>query len=161
MLSQLKGIHFAMEFLTKNQKRLLMTGDGKLESNWDGGFISAEGKDVIVIGVSAFEFYYVFVLTSRQLFSRLVGFTVKRPCTGSMALSDVTARCAVTTSHLPPRNSSISATLFYSPSFYVLAQWGPWGGGLHSIVVASVFDSPFRSALSGLSCHSSPQQQHG
>ena len=41
-----------MEFLTKNQKRLLMTGDGKLESNWDGGFISAEGKDVIVIGVS-------------------------------------------------------------------------------------------------------------
>lgn len=43
-----------MEFLTKNQKRLLMTGDGKLESNWDGGFISAEGKDVIVIGVSAF-----------------------------------------------------------------------------------------------------------
>lgn len=40
-----------MEFLTKNQKRLLMTGDGKLESNWDGGFISAEGKDVIVIGV--------------------------------------------------------------------------------------------------------------
>lgn len=42
-----------MEFLTKNQKRLLMTGDGKLESNWDGGFISAEGKDVIVIGVSA------------------------------------------------------------------------------------------------------------
>lgn len=53
-LSQLKGIHFAMEFLTKNQKRLLMTGDGKLESNWGGGFISAEGKDVIVIGVSAF-----------------------------------------------------------------------------------------------------------
>ncbi|CAN0566333.1 unnamed protein product, partial [Ectocarpus sp. 12 AP-2014] len=47
---ELKGVHFAMEFLTKNQKRLLMTGDGKLESNWDGGFISAEGKDVIVIG---------------------------------------------------------------------------------------------------------------
>lgn len=47
---ELKGIHFAMEFLTKNQKRLLMTGDGKLESNWDNGFISAEGKDVIVIG---------------------------------------------------------------------------------------------------------------
>lgn len=40
-----------MEFLTKNQKRLLLTRDGKLESNWDGGFISAEGKDVIVIGV--------------------------------------------------------------------------------------------------------------
>lgn len=41
-----------MEFLTKNQKRLLMTGDGNLESNWGGGFVSAEGKDVIVIGVS-------------------------------------------------------------------------------------------------------------
>lgn len=53
ILSQLKGVNFAMEFLTKNQKRLLMTKDGKLESNWDGGFISAEGKDVIVIGVSA------------------------------------------------------------------------------------------------------------
>lgn len=52
ILSQLKGVNFAMEFLTKNQKRLLMTKDGKLESNWDGGFISAEGKDVIVIGVS-------------------------------------------------------------------------------------------------------------
>ncbi|CAN0411264.1 unnamed protein product, partial [Laminaria digitata] len=47
---ELKGVNFAMEFLTKNQKRLLMTKDGKLESNWDGGFISAEGKDVIVIG---------------------------------------------------------------------------------------------------------------
>lgn len=53
VLPQLKGVHFAMEFLTKNQKRLLMTGDGKLESNWEGGFISAEGKDVIVIGVRA------------------------------------------------------------------------------------------------------------
>lgn len=52
-LLQLKGVHFAMEFLTKNQKRLLMTGDGKLESNWGGGFVSAEGKDVIVIGVSS------------------------------------------------------------------------------------------------------------
>lgn len=51
-VAQLNGIHFAMEFLTKNQKRLLMTGAGKLESNWDGQHISAEGKDVIVIGVS-------------------------------------------------------------------------------------------------------------
>lgn len=45
-----KGIHFAMEFLTKNQKRLMMTMDGMLESNWDKSFVTAEGKDVIVIG---------------------------------------------------------------------------------------------------------------
>lgn len=45
-----KGIHFAMEFLTKNQKRLLMTQDGMLSSAWDNSFVSAEGKDVIVIG---------------------------------------------------------------------------------------------------------------
>jgi len=44
------GIHFAMEFLTKNQKRLLMTQEGTLESGWDKSFITAEGKDVIVIG---------------------------------------------------------------------------------------------------------------
>ena len=44
-----KGVHFAMEFLTKNQKRLLMTRDGTLESEW-GEHITAEGKDVIVIG---------------------------------------------------------------------------------------------------------------
>ncbi|CAH0513811.1 unnamed protein product [Peronospora belbahrii] len=46
----LKGIHFAMEFLTKNQKRLLLTVDGKLQSGWDRGFVTAEGKDVVVIG---------------------------------------------------------------------------------------------------------------
>lgn len=46
----LKGIHFAMEFLTKNQKRLLMTQAGTLQSGWDKSFVSAEGKDVIVIG---------------------------------------------------------------------------------------------------------------
>ena len=49
------GVHFAMEFLTKNQKRLLMTADGGLESNWgkpgtSDQFVTAEGKDVIVIG---------------------------------------------------------------------------------------------------------------
>lgn len=44
------GIHFAMEFLTKNQKRLMMTREGKLESGWDRSFITAEGKDVIVVG---------------------------------------------------------------------------------------------------------------
>jgi len=49
----LKGIHFAMEFLTKNQKKLLLTKEGKLESLWDkdsNNWITAEGKDVIVIG---------------------------------------------------------------------------------------------------------------
>jgi glutamate synthase (NADPH/NADH) small chain len=40
----LKGIHFAMEFLHANTKSLL---DSNLE---DGNFISAKGKDVIVIG---------------------------------------------------------------------------------------------------------------
>ena len=40
----LKGIHFAMEFLTKNTKSLLDS------QHKDGNFISAEGKDVIVIG---------------------------------------------------------------------------------------------------------------
>merc|ERR1711988_1855515 len=47
---ELNGVHFAMEFLTKNQKRLLMTQTGTFESGWDKSFISAEGKDVIVIG---------------------------------------------------------------------------------------------------------------
>jgi glutamate synthase (NADPH) small chain len=39
----LKGVHFAMEFLTANTRRLL---DGQP----NGGFISAAGKDVVVIG---------------------------------------------------------------------------------------------------------------
>lgn len=48
---ELKGVYFAMEFLTKNQKRLLMTREGKLESQWEKeNFITAAGKDVIVIG---------------------------------------------------------------------------------------------------------------
>jgi glutamate synthase (NADPH) small chain len=41
---ELKGIHFAMEFLGKNTKSLL---DSELG---DGNYISAQGKDVIVIG---------------------------------------------------------------------------------------------------------------
>jgi NAD(P)H-dependent glutamate synthase small subunit len=41
---ELKGIHFAMEFLLKNTKSLM---DSKLD---DGKYISAEGKRVIVIG---------------------------------------------------------------------------------------------------------------
>ncbi|CAM3540801.1 glutamate synthase subunit beta [Marinicrinis lubricantis] len=40
----LKGVHFAMEYLHLNQKSLL---DSNLQ---DGKFINAEGKDVIVIG---------------------------------------------------------------------------------------------------------------
>lgn len=39
------------EFLTANQQRLLMTKEGTLESRWEkGNFITAAGKDVIVIG---------------------------------------------------------------------------------------------------------------
>jgi glutamate synthase (NADPH) small chain len=40
---QLKGIHFAMDFLHANTKSLL-------DAHKNGSFISAEGKDVIVIG---------------------------------------------------------------------------------------------------------------
>jgi NADPH-dependent glutamate synthase beta subunit-like oxidoreductase len=47
---ELDGVHFAMEFLTKNQKRLLMTQSGNFQSGWDKSFVTAEGKDVIVIG---------------------------------------------------------------------------------------------------------------
>jgi glutamate synthase (NADPH/NADH) small chain len=39
----LKGVHFAMEFLTSNTRSLL-------DKHRNGNFISAEGKDVIVIG---------------------------------------------------------------------------------------------------------------
>jgi glutamate synthase (NADPH) small chain len=41
---QLKGIHFAMEFLHANTKSLLDSG------HRDGNYISAKGKDVIIIG---------------------------------------------------------------------------------------------------------------
>jgi glutamate synthase (NADPH/NADH) small chain len=40
---QLKGVHFAMDFLTANTKSLL-------DNHKNGNFISAEGKDVMVIG---------------------------------------------------------------------------------------------------------------
>ena len=40
---QLDGVHFAMEFLTANTQSLL-------DGHRDGSFISAEGKDVMVIG---------------------------------------------------------------------------------------------------------------
>lgn len=40
---ELKGIYFAMDFLTANTKAVL-------DKNQNGGFISAEGKDVVIIG---------------------------------------------------------------------------------------------------------------
>jgi len=40
---QLKGVHFAMDFLTANTKSLL-------DQHKNGNFITAEGKDVIIIG---------------------------------------------------------------------------------------------------------------
>jgi glutamate synthase (NADPH/NADH) small chain len=40
---QLKGIHFAMDFLTENTKAIL-------DRHKNGSFISAEGKDVVIIG---------------------------------------------------------------------------------------------------------------
>jgi NADPH-dependent glutamate synthase beta subunit-like oxidoreductase len=44
-------LHSQQEFLTNNQKRLLMTKEGTLESRWEKeNFITAAGKDVIVIG---------------------------------------------------------------------------------------------------------------
>ena len=49
----LNGIVFAMEFLTRNQQRLFDDPEAKhglLKSKYDGSFIDAEGKDVIVIG---------------------------------------------------------------------------------------------------------------
>jgi glutamate synthase (NADPH/NADH) small chain len=49
----LNGIHFAMEFLTQNQKRLFADPSNKntvLTSKYDGFYIDAAGKDVIVIG---------------------------------------------------------------------------------------------------------------
>ncbi len=44
---ELKGIHFAMDFLRGNTKNLL---DGRAGVSSNGHLISAEGKDVIVIG---------------------------------------------------------------------------------------------------------------
>jgi len=47
---ELKGIHYAMEFLTKNQKHLMMNKqNGQLYSKWNE-MISAKDKNVIVIG---------------------------------------------------------------------------------------------------------------
>lgn len=56
---ELGGVHFAMEFLTRNQKRLLMTRTGTIESAWRPRVpadvslpdeVLAAGRDVVVIG---------------------------------------------------------------------------------------------------------------
>ncbi len=46
----LRGVHFAMEFLTANQKDLAPDRAGRLKNRWTSELISAEGKNVIVIG---------------------------------------------------------------------------------------------------------------
>ena len=48
--SQLNGVHYAMDFLTANQKDLHLNADGKLVNQWTKELISAEGKHVVVIG---------------------------------------------------------------------------------------------------------------
>ena len=47
---ELRGIHFAMEFLHANTKALLDSGGVVDPARTNGGFISARGKNVIVIG---------------------------------------------------------------------------------------------------------------
>ncbi|MFW5685184.1 MAG: glutamate synthase subunit beta, partial [Spirochaetota bacterium] len=47
---ELRGIHFAMEFLHANTKTLLDAGGAFDLASANGGFISAQGKRVIVIG---------------------------------------------------------------------------------------------------------------
>ncbi|KAG8461198.1 hypothetical protein KFE25_002387 [Diacronema lutheri] len=47
---ELEGVHFAMEFLRKNQYALFTDRQGKLKSHWTGEKIDAKGKNVIVIG---------------------------------------------------------------------------------------------------------------
>ncbi|KAI8826607.1 uncharacterized protein EV422DRAFT_3637 [Fimicolochytrium jonesii] len=47
----LDGIHFAMEFLERNTKRVLSTGDVRSTSNiTEDEYLSAKGKNVVVIG---------------------------------------------------------------------------------------------------------------
>jgi NADPH-dependent glutamate synthase beta subunit-like oxidoreductase len=47
---ELQGVHYAMEFLRKNQYALFTDREGKLKSHWTGEKIDAKGKNVIVIG---------------------------------------------------------------------------------------------------------------
>ena len=48
--SDLNGVHMAMDFLTANQKDLAFDTDGKLKNKLGDEIISAEGKNVVVIG---------------------------------------------------------------------------------------------------------------
>jgi len=48
--SDLKGVYFAMDFLTANQKDLNVDDKGNLKNTWGDELISAEGKNVIVVG---------------------------------------------------------------------------------------------------------------
>eukprot|EP00516_Mucochytrium_quahogii_P012607 CAMPEP_0203800178 /NCGR_PEP_ID=MMETSP0100_2-20121128/10377_1 /ASSEMBLY_ACC=CAM_ASM_000210 /TAXON_ID=96639 /ORGANISM=" , Strain NY0313808BC1" /LENGTH=548 /DNA_ID=CAMNT_0050706241 /DNA_START=165 /DNA_END=1811 /DNA_ORIENTATION=+ len=48
--SDLNGVHFAMDFLTANQKDLQVDSQGNLKNTWGDKLISAEGKNVVVIG---------------------------------------------------------------------------------------------------------------
>jgi glutamate synthase (NADPH/NADH) len=59
---ELDGIHFAMEFLTQNTRALL---DNNLEDS--SSFISARGKDVIVIGGGGALLSFVFPFASKVL----------------------------------------------------------------------------------------------
>lgn len=48
--SELEGVHFAMDFLTANQKDLEPNDKGDLVNRWNDELISAQGKHVVVIG---------------------------------------------------------------------------------------------------------------
>jgi len=48
--SDLNGVYPAMDFLTSNQKDLELDSDGNFKNRWTDELISAEGKNVIVIG---------------------------------------------------------------------------------------------------------------
>ena len=47
---ELNGVHFAMDFLHQNTKNILDNANGRVQNGPIGEYISAEGKDVIVIG---------------------------------------------------------------------------------------------------------------
>ena len=48
--SDLKGIHYAMDFLSSNQKDLQVNNEGCFKNQWSDELISAKGKHVVVIG---------------------------------------------------------------------------------------------------------------
>ncbi|MGC3990218.1 MAG: FAD-dependent oxidoreductase [Chthoniobacteraceae bacterium] len=65
---ELKGIHFAMEFLTANTKSLL-------DNHRNGNFINAEGKNVVVIG-------------GGDTGTDCVGTSIRHGCTSMVQLED-------------------------------------------------------------------------